>query len=100
MIRHPADTTQWENIDSQNPGFAFDPRNIRIAMSTDGMNPFMNNSTHNTWPIVLTILNLPPWLCNKQKYIMLSRLILGPQQPRNDIDTYFRPLVEALKVVQ
>jgi hypothetical protein len=48
MIRHPADATQWQNIDSQNPEFEIDPRNIRIAMSTDGMNPLMNNSTHNT----------------------------------------------------
>jgi hypothetical protein len=66
-------------------------------MSTDGMNPFLNNSTHNIWPIVLTILNLPPWLCNKQKYIMMSELIPGPQQPGNDIDTYFRSLVEDMK---
>jgi hypothetical protein len=66
-------------------------------MSTNGMNPFMNSSTHNTWSIVLMILNLPHWLCNKQKYIMMSRLISGPQQPRNDIDTYVRYLVEDLK---
>jgi hypothetical protein len=94
MIRHPADATQWWNIDSRNPEFVIDPRNIRITMSTNGMNPFMNSST---WPIVLMILNLPPWLCNKQKYIMMSRPILGPQQLGNDIDTYFRPLIEDLK---
>jgi hypothetical protein len=62
-------------------------------MSTDGMNSFMNSST---WPIVLTILNIPPWLCNKQKYIMMSGLTLGPQQLGNNIGTYFRPLVEDL----
>jgi hypothetical protein len=66
-------------------------------MSIDGMNSFMNSSTHSTWPIVLMILILPPWLCNKQKYIMILELIPGPQQPRNDINTYFRPLVEDLK---
>jgi hypothetical protein len=97
MIRHPADATQWQNIDLRNSEFAIDPKNIRITMSTDGMNPFMNSSTHSTWPIVLTILNLPPWLCNKQKYIMMSGLIPGPQQPGNDINTYFRPMVEDLK---
>jgi hypothetical protein len=43
------------------------------------------------------ILNLPPWLCNKRKYIMMAGLISGPQQPGNDIDTYFRHLVEDLK---
>jgi hypothetical protein len=60
MIKHPADATQWQNIDLRNLEFAKDLRNIRIVMRRDGMNPFMNNSTHSTWPIVLTILNLPP----------------------------------------
>jgi hypothetical protein len=64
------------------------------VMSTDGMNPFMYSSTHSTWPIVLTILNLPPWLCNKWKYMF--ELTPGPQQPGNDIDTYFMSLVEYL----
>jgi hypothetical protein len=48
MIRHHVDATLWQNTDSQNPEFAIDPRNIRIAMSTDGMNPFMNSRTHST----------------------------------------------------
>jgi hypothetical protein len=65
-------------------------------MSTDDMNSFMNNNTHSTWPIVLTILNISPRLCNKRKYIMMSRLILGPQQPGNDFGTYFRPFDEDL----
>jgi hypothetical protein len=86
-----------ETLIHENPEFTIDPRNIRIAMSTDGMNPFMNSRTHSTWLIVLTILSLPPWLCNKRKYIMMSWLIQGPQQPGNDIDTYFRTLVEDLK---
>jgi hypothetical protein len=97
LIRHLADATQWRSIDSRNHKFAIDLRNIRIAMSIDGMNSFMNSSTHSTWPIVLMILILPPWLCNKQKYIMILELIPGPQQPGNDINTYFRPLVEDLK---
>jgi hypothetical protein len=66
-------------------------------MSTDGLNHFLNSSTHSTWPIVLMILILPPWLCNKRKYIVMPGLIPGPQQPGNDTDTYFRPLVQDLK---
>jgi hypothetical protein len=49
MIRHPIVATQWRNIDLQNPEFAIDSRNIRITMSTDGINPFMNSSTHSTY---------------------------------------------------
>jgi hypothetical protein len=30
---------------------------------------------------------------------VMSELISGPQQSTNDIDTYFRPLVEDLKVL-
>jgi hypothetical protein len=59
----------------------------------------MNSSIHNTWPIVLTILNLSSLLCNKQKYIMMSGLILMSHQLGNDIDTYFIHLVEDLKVL-
>jgi hypothetical protein len=68
-----------------------------MVMSTDDMNPLINSSTHSTWPIIIMIFNLPPWFYNKQKYIMMSRLILGPQQLGNDINTYFNPLVEDLK---
>jgi hypothetical protein len=46
---------------------------------------------------VLTILNLPHWLCNKIKYITLSGLIPGTRQHGNDIDTYLRPLLEDQK---
>jgi hypothetical protein len=59
----------------------------------------MNNSTHSTWPIVLMILNLYHWLCNKQKYIMMSGLSPGLEQPRNYINTYFRPLIKDMKVL-
>jgi hypothetical protein len=45
MIRHPVDATLWRNIDSRHLEFAIDLRNIRITLSTDDMNPFMNNST-------------------------------------------------------
>jgi hypothetical protein len=68
-------------------------------MSTCDMNPFMNNIAHSIRPIVLAILNFPPWLCKKRKYIMLLDLILWLQQPGNDINTYFGSLVEDLKVL-
>jgi hypothetical protein len=63
------------------------------------MKSFMNSSTYSTWSIMLMILNLSSWLCNKQKYIMMLGFIPGPQQIENDIDTYFRPLVEDLKML-
>jgi hypothetical protein len=69
-------------------------------MSTDGVNPFGNqSSTHSIWPIVLSLYNLSPWLCKKQKYMMLTILVTRPKQPGDCIDVYLRPLVDDLKIL-
>jgi hypothetical protein len=40
--------------------FRAEKRNIRFALSTDGMNPFGERSNmHNTCPMLRTIYNLP-----------------------------------------
>ena len=96
-LRHTADGTQWRKIDRWFKDFAADARNIRFGLSTDGMNPFgEQSSSHSTWPVTLCIYNLPPWLCMKRKFIMMPVLIQGPKQPGNDIDVYLRPLVDEL----
>jgi hypothetical protein len=98
-FRHPADAAHWGNINTNFPWFD-DARSIQFAMSTDGVNPFGNqSSTHSTWPVVLSLYNLPPWLCKKQKYMMLTILVSGPKQPGDRIDVYLRPLVDDLKIL-
>ena len=49
-LRHPADARQWKKFDEQYYlEFGKDPRNVRFALSTDGMNPFgERTSTHST----------------------------------------------------
>jgi hypothetical protein len=97
MLRHPADGSQWRSIDREFLKFAEDARNLRFALSTDGMNPFEEqSSSHSTWPVTLSIYNLPPWLCMKWKFFMMPVLIQGPKQPGNNIDVHLRPLVEEL----
>ena len=97
MLRHPADGSQWRKIDREFPTFSDEARNLRFGLSTDGFNPFgEQSSSHSTWPVTLCIYNLPPWLCMKRKFIMMPVLIQGPKQPGNDIDVYLRPLVEEL----
>ncbi|XP_074305244.1 uncharacterized protein LOC141640293 [Silene latifolia] len=74
--------------------------NLRLALSTDGMNPFGNlSSQHSTWPVLLAIYNLPPYVCMKRKYLMLSLLISGPKEPGNDIDVYLAPLLDDLRTL-
>ncbi|XP_019164339.1 PREDICTED: uncharacterized protein LOC109160506 [Ipomoea nil] len=99
-LRHPADSPQWRNIDRRWPDFGSENRNLRLGLCTDGMNPHGNmSSRHSTWPVLLVVYNLPPWLCMKRKYIMLSLLISGSKQPGNDIDVYLAPLIEDLKML-
>jgi len=49
------------------------------------------------WPVVLIPYNLPPWMCMKDPYFIMSTLIPGPKAPGNDIDVYLQPLIDELK---
>ncbi|KAL3616094.1 hypothetical protein CASFOL_040388 [Castilleja foliolosa] len=97
-MRHPADSAAWKDFDKEFPQFAEDPRNVRLALATDGFNPFGNMSTsYSMWPVILAPLNLPPWDCMKDPFLFLSLLIPGKNSPGKDIDVYLRPLVDELK---
>jgi hypothetical protein len=96
-LRHPADGSQWRAIDSRYKIFKREIRNVRFGLSTDRMNPSnMVNTNHGTWPMTLCIYNLPPWLCMKHTYIMMSLMIQGPHQPGHNIDVYLQPVVDEL----
>nr|GEZ05116.1 hypothetical protein [Tanacetum cinerariifolium] len=97
-MRHVADSLRWRNIDNEFKEFGDEIRNIRFGLSFDGIYPFGNmNSRHSTWPVLLCIYNLPPWLCMKQKYIMMSLLIQGHKQPGNNINVYLKLLIKDMQ---
>ncbi|XP_074356729.1 uncharacterized protein LOC141696494 [Apium graveolens] len=97
-LRHPADAQTWKEVDARWPDFSSDPRNLRLALSSNVFNLFRScNHDYSCWPVLMLIYNLPPWLCMKRKYIMLCLLIFGPTQPGNDIDVFLQPLIDDLK---
>ncbi|XP_074369114.1 uncharacterized protein LOC141709517 [Apium graveolens] len=50
-IRHPADSETWKDVDKEWPDFALDRRNLQLALSSDGFNPFHGNRTdYSSWP--------------------------------------------------
>jgi len=99
-LRHPADADAWMEFDHRYPDFSFDPRNIRLGLTSDGFNPFRTMSIfYSIWPVILVPYNLPPWLCMKAEYFMLSLIIPGPQSPGVNIDVYLQPLVDDLKLL-
>nr|XP_016444975.1 PREDICTED: uncharacterized protein LOC107770212 [Nicotiana tabacum]XP_016444976.1 PREDICTED: uncharacterized protein LOC107770212 [Nicotiana tabacum]XP_016444977.1 PREDICTED: uncharacterized protein LOC107770212 [Nicotiana tabacum] len=99
-LRHPADGKAWKDFDSLHSEFARDSRNLRLGLASDGFNPFRTMSiSHSTWPVISMVYNLPPWMCMKPEYCMLSLLIPGSRSPGNDIDVYLQPLIEELNVL-
>jgi hypothetical protein len=94
------DGKQWKRFNTKFLEFGDKARNIRFTLRTDGMNPFGDLSgSHSTWPIILTIYNLPPWLCQKHRYLLLTMIISRPRQPGNNKDVFLEPLMEDMKIL-
>ena len=99
-MHHPSYSPSWNLVDHRWPEFSSEPRNLRLAILAKGINPHSSLSRkHSCWPILMIIYNLPPWLCMKIKFMMLSLLISGPRKPGNDIDIYLASLIEDLKTL-
>ena len=106
-LTHSSDACQWKALDDEYPTFGAEPRNIRLGASTDGLNPFGNQSnTHSTWPVFVWIYNLLPWLCMKRKYIHMSMIIrasslkLFPDTQMYQVASRFRPIFRPLQHVE
>ncbi|CAM8905938.1 unnamed protein product [Rhodiola kirilowii] len=57
-MRHPVDSLQWAKADNLFSEFGSESRNLRLGLSTDGVNPHGNlSSQHSTWPVILVIYN-------------------------------------------
>jgi hypothetical protein len=97
VMSHPADGRAWKDFDKKYKEFVEDSRNLRLALATDGFNPFGHMSTqYSMWPVLVTPLNLPPWECVNPANCFMSLLIPGPSCLGKDFDLYLEPLVEEL----
>jgi hypothetical protein len=102
VMKSLADSPAWEFVNTHvDPSFALETRNLRFGFALDGVNPFKHNNTqHSTWPVLMLIYNLPPFLVTKKFFIQLSILISGKDAPLNqNIDVFIRPLVEELQLL-
>ena len=78
--------------------FVAEPSNVQLGLVADGFNPFGDMSlSYSMWPVVLTAYNLPPWLCMKTSYLMLTLLIPARRVPGKDMDVFLQPLIDELK---
>ncbi|RIA04807.1 hypothetical protein BRARA_K00924 [Brassica rapa] len=46
IMRHPVDSLSWAQVNNKWPEFASEARNLRLGLSTDGMNPFSIQNTN------------------------------------------------------
>lgn len=93
MIKDITESSGWAKhvVDG---GFFADIRNIVLCLCSDGMNPF-RKSTHSIWPIMASILNLPPHLRTKSEAMLLLGVVPGPKAPKN-INLYLQCLSHEL----
>ena len=97
-LKHPSDGEAWKEFNKTYPHFSEDVRNVRLALATDGFNPFGNQSTlHSTWPVIVMPYNLPPSLCMKKEFNMLALLIPGPKSPGKCLSVFMQPLIDELR---
>ncbi|KAL0313629.1 UNVERIFIED_CONTAM: hypothetical protein Sradi_5762200 [Sesamum radiatum] len=97
---HPRDGEAWKHFDQTYPSFAIEPRNVRLALSTDGFNPHNQGSRpYSCWPVIVTPYNLPPWMCMDRPYMFLTLLVPGPKSPGRSLDVYLQPLIDELNIL-
>ncbi|CAM8923714.1 unnamed protein product [Rhodiola kirilowii] len=99
-LRHPADGDTWQKVNMEFPDFASEVRNVRLGLSTDGFNPFgASGLSHSTWPVVVIPYNLPPSMCMRKEFNILTLLISGPKSPGKCLNIFMRPLIDELKML-
>jgi hypothetical protein len=58
--------------------FKDEPRNVRLSLEANGVNPFREiRSIYLVWPIFLINNNIPPWMSIKREHIMLTIIVPG-----------------------
>ena len=78
VLRMPADGSAFRCIEEKWPIFKEEPRNVKLSLAADGVNPFGElRSTHLVWPVFVINNDLPPWMSVKREHTMLSMIVPG-----------------------
>lgn len=101
LVRHMSQSQHMADIMAKFAEFCKDPRNLYLALSTDGMNPNSEKrSTYSMWPVLLLNYNVAAWFTTKPYFILLAMLIPGKKAVTgNQLDTFLEPLVEELQML-
>ena len=95
---HTSDGFAWRHLDALHKDKSEDPRQPRVAISTDGFNVYgMTAAQYSCWPVFFIPLKLPPGEIMKRKNILPTLIIPGPNYPGKNMNVYMHPLKDELK---
>ena len=78
VLRMPTYGFAFREIEEKWADFKDEPRNVRLSLTVDGVNPFRElRSIYSVWPIFVINNNIPPWMSIKREHIMLTMIIPG-----------------------
>jgi hypothetical protein len=78
VLQMHADGYAFNKITAKWLEFIDEPRNVRISLATDGVNPFRElQSIYSMCPIFVIKNNIPPYMSIKREHIMLTMIIPG-----------------------
>jgi hypothetical protein len=98
IVSHPTDRKARQALDRFDPEFAWDPRSVRLSLSTDGFQSHNTNShPYSYWPVFMMPYNLPPDKYLKEGFIFLTLVISGPKESKKQMEIFLQPLFEELK---
>ena len=70
---------------------------IGLMLNIDWFQPF-SHTVCSVGVMYLTVMNLPRHIRTKRENIILVGIIPGPDEPKHDINTFLKPLVQELKL--
>ncbi|XP_020894762.2 uncharacterized protein LOC110233779 [Exaiptasia diaphana] len=78
--------------------FLAEPRNYALMLNVDWFQPF-KHSIYSVGALYMVFMNLPRELRFKTENVILVGIIPGPHEPKLNINSYLKPLVEELNTL-
>jgi hypothetical protein len=92
---HPSDGEAWKKFDRIHHDKAKEARNVRVALATDGFNPYgMMAAPYTCWHVFVIPLNLSPDVLLQRQIVFLSLII--PRHPRNKMSMFMELVFDEL----
>jgi len=79
-----------------NYSFSANKYSFGLSLNVDWFQPY-SHTTYSMGALYITVLNLPRFLRYKRENVVLVGLIPGPHEPKNDINSFLKPLVDELQ---